>query len=143
MRRLALLIACAAPLAACTTPPVAERATCFHDNEAVEKQIGYCQVLRSGRTLHVSGVVGAGPMEVALPQVYARLQRQLKAQGASLKDVVKETIFTTDMAALIQAQPLRLKAYEGWLPAASWVQVQRLYRPEFVVEVELTVALPG
>jgi 2-iminobutanoate/2-iminopropanoate deaminase len=142
MVRFFLVMTCAGLLAACATTPGTERATCTHDDEQVEREIGYCQVIKSGHTLHVSGVVGGGSMETALPQVYQQLGQILARHGASLHDVVKETIFTTDMNALIKAQPVRLRYYDGWLPAASWVQVEQLYLPEFVIEVELTVELP-
>jgi len=53
-------------------------------------------------------------------------------------DVVKENVYATDLDAFIRNKDLR-KAYFGRsFPAATWVQVQRLYVPSLVVEVELT-----
>jgi enamine deaminase RidA (YjgF/YER057c/UK114 family) len=37
-----------------------------------------------------------------------------------------------------QHKAIRHEFYRASLPAASWVQVQRLYLPSYVLEVELT-----
>lgn len=131
-----LLLAVQAPPAMAAP---AER--CWHENAAIEQDIGYCQVVRVGRTLHVSGVAAEGPMPAAVDEVYGRLAAILKARGAGLGQVVKETVFTTDLDAFIAQRAARRKHYGDQLPAASWVQVQRLYLPSFVLEVELEVDL--
>lgn len=121
--------------------PPAKRA-CFHQNEAVEKDIGYCQALRSGNTLHISGVVAEGRMDAAVGSAYAQLKQILEANGLTFANVVKETVFTTDLDAFIANKEIRKAVYGRSLPAASWVQVQRLYVPSLVVEVELTAEFP-
>jgi 2-iminobutanoate/2-iminopropanoate deaminase len=115
---------------------------CFHDNEVIEKDIGFCQALRSGKTLHISGVPGAGNMDAAVRNVYRRLDKVLAARGLKFKDVVKETVYTTDLDAFIKAKDIRKQFYGDALPAATWVQVHRLYLPQFVVEIELTAQFP-
>jgi enamine deaminase RidA (YjgF/YER057c/UK114 family) len=112
--------------------------TCFHRSEAVEKDIGFCQALRSGHTLHVSGIAGEGSMDSAIRSVYARLQQTLEANGLSLANVVKENVYATDLDAFIRNKEIRKEFYGELLPAATWVQVQRLYLPSFVVEIEVT-----
>lgn len=129
-------------LLGCASIAPQPQATCFHSNEAVERDIGFCQALRSGNTLHVSGVAGAGNMDSAVRSVYSRLTRILEANGLSPSNVVKETVFATDLDAFIQNRAIRKEFYGDTLPAASWVQVQRLYLPTFVVEVELTAEYP-
>ena len=58
--------------------------------------------------------------------------------------MVKETIYTTDMDALLKAADLRFEYYgEGAPPpTVSWVQVQRLLDPGFLVEIEVVAELP-
>lgn len=116
---------------------------CYPQDEASEKDIGYCQAVRVGNTLHVSGVVGQGPMDAAMRSVYDELKRILAAQGMGFADVVKETVFATDLDAFIRHKNVRKTYYGSALPAASWVQVQRLYAPAYVVEVELTAEFPA
>jgi enamine deaminase RidA (YjgF/YER057c/UK114 family) len=133
----------AASLAACAAGGVAEHRTCFHDNEAVEKGIGYCQAVRSGNALYVSGSVGKGEMPVAMRQAYDDVKRTLQANGLDFRNVVRETLYTTDLDAVIRNKELRKDYYGSDLPAATWVQVQRLYSPALVVEVEVTAEYPA
>lgn len=123
-------------------PAPPEARTCWHADAELERQIGYCQALRDGRHLHISGVAAGGDMASAVASVYQQLQDILDRSGNHSARVLRETVFTTDLDAFKQAAAPRRKFYGDNLPAASWVQVQRLYLPEFVVEVELLAALP-
>ncbi len=114
-----------------------------HQLGSWEADIGYAGVVRDGDILHVSGVPCRGPdMQAAVRACYGRLTKILQQFDADSSQVVKETAYTTDMDALIQAIPER-KAFfaDGRYPAASWVQVGRLFNPEDMLEVEWTVRL--
>jgi enamine deaminase RidA (YjgF/YER057c/UK114 family) len=115
---------------------------CFHLNASIENEIGYCQAVRIGRVLHISGSVGKGEMPSAIRGAYGELKATLEANGLTFNDVVKETVFTTDLDAFIRNKPIRKEYYGTDFPAATWVQVQRLYRPEYVVEVEIMAEYP-
>ena len=135
LRSVALLLLVVAT--GCATPVQQVTPSCKYQNEAIERSIGFCQVVRVGDVLYVSGVTGAAPMETAVPRVYDQLRRILEANGLTFADVVKETVYATDLDAFIKVSEARKPYYGSWLPAATWVQVQRLYLPSFVVEVEL------
>jgi 2-iminobutanoate/2-iminopropanoate deaminase len=122
----------------CAAPP----RECFHQNETVENDVGYCQALRTGNTLYVSGIAGQGDMPVAVRSVYDRLDRTLTANGLSFANVVKENVYARDLDAFIQSREIRKEFYGKTLPAATWVQIQRLYLPSFVVEIELVAEYP-
>jgi enamine deaminase RidA (YjgF/YER057c/UK114 family) len=70
------------------------------------------------------------------------LEKTLKAHGLTFKNVVKENIFTTNLDALKANRSVRRAYYGNDLPAGTWVQVARLYQPEFVIEVELVAVFP-
>jgi len=127
-------------LAGCSTMPARPATSCFHSNEAVEADIGYCQAKREGLTLHVSGIAGQGEMGAAVRSVYERMSKVLEANGYGFADIVKENVYATDLDAFIRNKAIRKEFYKGDLPAATWVQVQRLYLPAFVVEIEVTAA---
>jgi enamine deaminase RidA (YjgF/YER057c/UK114 family) len=139
---LALLLLTSVLLPGCVPVRSLPQRTCFHSNESIEKEIGFCQALQVGNTLHISGVAGQGEMGSAVRSVYARLKQILEANGLSFANVVKENVFATDLDAFIRNKEIRKEFYGPTLPAASWVQVQRLYVPSFVVEVELTAEFP-
>lgn len=125
-------------LSACTSAGNRVERQCYHANEAVEKDVGYCQALRVGNTLYIAGTAGQGEMGSAMRSVYGRLQRTLEANGLTFADVVKENVYATDLDAFILNKELRKNYYGRASPVATWVQVQRLYVPSLVVEVELT-----
>jgi enamine deaminase RidA (YjgF/YER057c/UK114 family) len=133
----ALLVIALSLASGCATTPSTTSVSCRFQNENVESAIGFCQAVRAGDTLYISGVTAAAPMEEAVPRVYERLGRILQANGLTFADVAKETVYATDLDAFIKASGARRRFYESGFPAATWVQVQRLYLPSFVVEVEL------
>lgn len=141
--RLVLAAALLALLAGCSAKPALRAAdACYHSNAAVEIDIGYCEAKRVGNTLYISGSVGAGDMPVAMHKAYDTLHKTLVAHGLEFRDVVKENVYATDLDAFIANKDIRKQYYGGDFPAATWVQVQRLYLPAFVLEVELTAQFP-
>jgi enamine deaminase RidA (YjgF/YER057c/UK114 family) len=114
----------------------------FHLNEQVEKDIGYSQAVRVGDTLYISGSIGAGDMASAVRQAYNELKATLKAHGLDFSHVVKENVYTTNLDDFIKNKTIRKEYYAGEEPAATWVQVSRLYDPSHVVEVELIAVFP-
>ncbi len=123
----------------------------FHLN-GYEKDFGFSQGVLIGKTLYVSGSVAAdetgrllaaGDMPGQMRAAYSNIGRTLAAHGAGFDEVVKETIYTTDMDAMLKASDLRFEYYhKERLPAASWVQVQRLVHPGFLIEIEVIAELP-
>jgi 2-iminobutanoate/2-iminopropanoate deaminase len=115
----------------------------FNLDKKMEDAIGYAQAVRVGNTIYVSGAVGWGSMPDAFKNVYKELEQSLKAYGASFKNVVKENVFTTDLDAFKKLLGQRIEIYAGDFPAATWVQVERLYSPELTLEIELIAELPS
>ncbi len=118
-----------------------EKKTCIQIGD-FEKEVGYCRAVRIGNTLHISGAAAPGPMPDAIRNVYGGLGKTLQSQGLTFAHVVKETVYATDLDAFIKHQAMRKAVYGDSFPAATWVQVTRLYSPSLVLEVELTAAIP-
>ncbi|HYH16747.1 MAG TPA: RidA family protein [Flavisolibacter sp.] len=103
---------------------------------------GYAQAVLVDNVLYISGVPGMGAdMGAQLKSLYRGIEATLKAYGATFQNVVKETLFTTDIAAVEQHNAVRKTYYKGDYPAASWVQVSRLLMPQALVEVEVIAHL--
>jgi 2-iminobutanoate/2-iminopropanoate deaminase len=126
------------------------KATSFHLRPAGEQAFGYAQAVRCGDTLHVAGTLSldddfaplhAGDMAAQIGTAYGSIRATLAAFDATLANVVRETIYVTDMDAFIAANPVRIEAYAGWKPAATAVEVRRLAFPECLVEIEVTAIL--
>jgi len=108
--------------------------------DAPEKQsesAGYAQVVKVGNTIYISGVPSSDLSPEGITRLYTTLGECLKAFGATYKDVVKETLYTTDIEEMKKHNDARKAFYQGDYPAASWVQVVRLYEPTAKLEVDL------
>lgn len=87
-------------------------------------------------------VVGAGDFRAQAECAFANLQRVLEAGGAGLEDVLKVTIFLTDMSHFPEVVELRRKYFRSPYPADSIVQVSALALPELMFEIEAIAARP-
>ncbi|MBM3943107.1 MAG: RidA family protein [SAR202 cluster bacterium] len=112
----------------------------------------FSPAVQVGELLFVSGqvsqdnrgnVVGVGDAEAQTRQVMARLKTIVEAAGATMQDVVKITTFLTDAASYPAFNKVRGDTFPHNPPASSTVIVAALVRPEYLVEVEAVVHLPG
>jgi 2-iminobutanoate/2-iminopropanoate deaminase len=115
--------------------------------QSVEFSLG---VVSSGRFLHTSGItardpegkiVGVGDIEKQIEQCFSNLLDVLKAAKCDWGDVVKFTLYTTDMDAFVQHRPI-WGSYFIDKPASTLIGVNRLIDPQMMVEIEAVVRLP-
>lgn len=114
----------------------------FNIDKAGEDEIGYTQAVKVGNTIYVSGAVGWGKTEDALKLVYDELDKTLKYFHATFENVVKENLYAIALDSVIKYKDVRKLYYKNDFPAATWVQVSRLYNEGLVVEVEIVAVLP-
>ena len=67
----------------------------------------------------------------------------LGACGATLKDVVRATVYLTDRAEMDAMNEEYEKIFQGHLPARSCVIVNGLVAPNLKIEVEVTAVVPS
>lgn len=103
---------------------------------------GYVQVVKVDNVLYISGAVALELTPEGITNVYKALERSLKSFGASFQHVVKENLYTTDIEVMKKFNFARKAFYKNDFPAATWVQVSRLYMAEAKLEVELIAHLP-
>ena len=103
---------------------------------------GYVQVVKVDNVLYISGAVALDVTPEGITSVYRALEKSLKSYGATFQNVVKENLYTTDMEAMKRYNDARKVFYKGDFPAATWVQVARLFMHEARLEVELVAHLP-
>jgi len=113
----------------------------FHFYKEAEDAYGYTQCVKVGNTIYVSGVTGRGDMAGSIQSVYERIGKALAAYGADFRHVVKENLFTTDIEAVKANKDVRLKFYKGDHPAATWIQIDRLFMPDYNLEVEVMAVI--
>lgn len=103
---------------------------------------GYVQTVKVDNVLYISGAVARDVTPEGITRVYQALEKSLKAFGATFQNVVKENLYTTDMEAMKKNNAARKAFYNGDYPAATWVQIARLFMHEARLEVELIAHLP-
>jgi len=103
------------------------------------------QGYRVGDLLFISGqaaidsngtIVGRGDFDVQAKQAFENLDRVLRAGGSSLQNVIKVTIFLTDMAYFGRIVELRGQWFTAPYPADTIVEVRSLYSPDAMIEIE-------
>jgi 2-iminobutanoate/2-iminopropanoate deaminase len=89
-----------------------------------------------------TGQVIAGDVAAQARQVFTNLGAVLDTVGASWADVVKSTVFLTDMSNFPKVNDVYAQAMGDARPARSTVAVAGLPRG-VLVEIELVVAIPS
>ena len=109
------------------------------------------QGIRFGELLFISGQAGAGDdgkivdggFRAQGEQAFANLRRALEAGGSRLQDVVKVTIFVTDMSNFKDVVELRRQFFSAPYPADTIAEIKALYDPAAMIEIEAIAAVSG
>lgn len=102
------------------------------------------QAIKAGPFVFVSGQAGydnnsqivEGGFAAQGEQAFLNLKRALMVSGSSLDNVLKVTIFITDMSYFKEVVDLRRKHFSAPYPADSIVEIKALYSPEAMIEIE-------
>jgi enamine deaminase RidA (YjgF/YER057c/UK114 family) len=118
--------------------------------ESMPKSVGYSQVatVAGGTVVFIAGqvaldragsVVGKDDFRAQVQQVFENLRSAVEAAGGTFNDVVKLNTYAVDLS------PAHLAAFREVRdryvnvehpPASTTIQVPRLVRPEYLVEIE-------
>jgi 2-iminobutanoate/2-iminopropanoate deaminase len=115
-------------------------------SENVAKPFGiFSQGVKVGNLVFVSGqiskntkgeVVGKGDIRAQTRQCIENLKQVLEAGGATLENVVKVTVYVTDMENLKAIHEVRAQYFKEKYPASTLVEVSRLTTQECMIEIE-------
>ena len=98
---------------------------------------GVVSVDSEGRT------VGVGDAAAQARQAISNLKTVLAAGGASLDDVIHLRVFSTDMRNRDAINKERKRVFKDPLPASTHVQISRLVREDWLLEIEATAFVPA
>ena len=111
----------------------------------------YTDAVRFGNILFVSGLtahdaegklVGGTDAAAQTRQILMNLNRVLDAAGATMADVLKVTVFLTNIDDRAAINPVRQEFFGSARPASTLIEVSRLALPDMKVEIEAVVGLP-
>jgi reactive intermediate/imine deaminase len=112
----------------------------------------YTDAVRAGDLLFLSGLVavdaagalvGGDDVVGQAQQVFANMRHALAAAGCGFADVVKITIFLTDVDDRPRINPVRQEVFGDARPASTLVEVSRLAVPGAKIEVEAVALVPS
>ena len=121
----------------------------FEAFEGQQARFGYAQAQRVGETVYVSGTLGIDAdrqvpedFEAETRRAYENIEATLRHFGATLANVVTQTIYVTDIEQGIATRALRRETFGGKdLPASTLVEISKLAIPGARVEVTVTARL--
>jgi len=117
---------------------------------------GYSQVVEvsAGRIIFISGqtaldskdnVIGESDFAAQAAQVFCNLAMALEASGCTAANLVKLTVFLTDMDNLASYREARNRFFASVTPPAAptvtLVEVSKLYGADFLIEIEAIAAV--
>lgn len=113
-------------------------------NIAQGYRVGDLVFVSGQAALDASGqIVGAGDFEKQAGQAMDNLSAVLAAAGSSLEQVVKVTIYVTDMANFQKLVAIRQRYFCAPWPADTLVEVSALALPELMIEIEAVALVEG
>jgi len=86
-------------------------------------------------------LVGEGDFEAQVEQTLDNLRTVLAEAGASMSDIVKLTVFLTDISKLRDYSQIKSRYIDGPQPASTALEVSALARPGMQIEIEAIAAL--
>jgi len=119
--------------------------------ELAEPISHYTDAVRAGELLFVSGfvpvdgegrLVGGDDVVAQVRQVFANIEAVLRAAGATFADVVRVTVYLTDMADRPRINPVRQEVFGETRPASTLVEVSALAVPGAKVEIDAVALVP-
>ncbi len=109
----------------------------------------YTDAVRFGDLLFISGVmpvdaegrVVGGDAVTQVRQVFKNMAAILKAAGAGFGDVLKVTVYLTDVADRPRINPVRQEVFGKTRPASTLIGVKELALPGMKVEIDAVAGL--
>jgi reactive intermediate/imine deaminase len=111
----------------------------------------YTDVVRFGNLAFISGMgpldaegklVGGDDVAAQARQVFVNIEKALKALGAGFPDILKVTVYLTDVDDRTKINPVRQQYFGKARPASTLIGVGALAVPGMKVEIEAVVGLP-
>ncbi len=117
----------------------------------LHRPFGYAHAIQIDKTIYISGqipldqemnVVGKNDIAAQTELAYENLKKVIEEAGGTMTNIVMLNIYCTDIEAFDkETRHLRKKYFGNYYPAVTAVEVKRLYRPDFMIEMEAVAVL--
>jgi 2-iminobutanoate/2-iminopropanoate deaminase len=104
-----------------------------------------------GQIVHLKGqvsldrngeVVCPNDMRAQVRKVLENMRNVLASMGGRMSDVVSLVHYATDIEQFMRSGDIRKEFFAAPYPVTTTVQVQRLYRPDLVIEIAAIAEIP-
>jgi 2-iminobutanoate/2-iminopropanoate deaminase len=103
----------------------------------------YCHAVRAGDRIWISGTAGIDSNGVAPKDTVEKfevaignLDVALRQAGGVVSDIVKVTVFLTNIEDRSRINPIHQHYFRGYRPASTLIEVSKLVLPALKVEIE-------
>ena len=113
-----------------------------------QHQLGYTQGIKIGPTVYLSGTaaldekfqaVSPDDLGAQMRYIYERIEESLQHWGLNFGNVVRENMYVTSIDDLLPHMGFRRSMYgDGPWPTSTTVEVQKLFMPGLMIEIEVT-----
>lgn len=114
-----------------------------------EDVVGYSRAVKVNNIIEVSGttavdasgkVTGSTAYEQSV-YILSKIEKTLTEAGASIKDVIRTRIYTTDISKWEEIAKAHHEYFSTVKPAATMVEVSSLISEELLVEIEVSAVI--
>ncbi len=115
-----------------------------------EDIVGYSRAVKIGNLIEVTGtvatdssgeLVGKNDIYIQTKFIILKAEKVLEQLGASLKDVIRTRIFTTDISQWESIGRAHGELFGSIKPCTTMVEVSALIEKDYLVEIEFTAVL--
>lgn len=117
----------------------------FSDKNEWTDKVGYCRAIRVGNIIHISGTVandsegnpvGTDDAKLQTGVILEKFKEIMEYFDSSLDSIVRTRIFTTDISRWEEIGLVHGEYFRDIKPTTTMVEVSRLIRDEYIVEIE-------
>jgi 2-iminobutanoate/2-iminopropanoate deaminase len=107
----------------------------------------YVHAVKHTNTLYLSGLTAFGSSAQKegignqVKEIFKQINTIAKAENSSLENIIKVTIFVTDLSQINEFREALFDVYGKNIPASSLVHVAGLFSPDLKIEIEAIIGL--
>ena len=126
-----------------SNPPAVARPLKKYYSNAVRVDAGPLLFISGQVAIDKDGkLVGKGDLRAQAVQVLENISAILAAHGAEMADIVKVTVYVTDIRAFNDIADIRERYFPNDGPSSVIVEISKLALPDLMIEIEAVAAVP-
>lgn len=107
----------------------------------------YVHAVQHGDILYLSGLTAYGTsgqgkdISEQVKVIFQQIEHICQMENTTLSNIIKVTIYVTDMAAMAELRQALFDVYGEHIPASSLVHVESLFSSDVDIEIEAIIGL--